>query len=143
MSKHQIKRVDVPSRTVEQLQNDGWRFVDSQYEYLIRGSLNMICSELERNYWNCNQKQMDTPFENNGAPDFVTDYLTIRAYNWDGNYLPNLDTDLIKVFWYKHSNRGVMAMVKGDAIVGETLAIALNNAIESINQHFADKKGDF
>ena len=95
-------RTDNPNKTAENLLNEGWIFLDSKYNLLIKGMLMTMRAELDRNYWNANQKEMVNPFDNTGAPDFVTDYLTIRSYNWNGNDLPNLDTDQLKVFWYKY-----------------------------------------
>ena len=141
LMEHQIKRHDLPDKTNQELLDRGWVHLDSKYEYLVRGMLHMIRSELDRLYWNKNQAEMVSPFDNTGATDFSTDYLTIRSYNWDENILPNFDTDKMKVFWYKHSNRGVVIMVKSRENIGETLAEVLNNSIESINQSFK-KKGE-
>jgi hypothetical protein len=141
MRKNKLTRNDNPDKTTQELLDNGWFFLEAKYEGLVRGMLHVIRSELDRNYWNKNQLTMDSPFDNTGAPDFITDYLTIRSYNWDENKFPNLDTDQLKVFWYKHSNRGVMAMVKTKENVGDVLANVLNNSIESVNQSF-NKKGD-
>ena len=135
-----LKRRDLPNKTNEELLDEGWVYLDSKYEYLVRGMLHMLRSELDRLYWNKNQAEMVSPFDNTGAPDFSTDYLTIRSYNWDENTLPNFDTDSVKIFWYKHSNRGVFAMVKNSDNIGEVLANVLNDSIESINLEFKKKR---
>ena len=137
-------RADAANKTTHKLLNDGWVFLDNKYEYLIRGALYMVRSELDREYWNTNQKEMVSPFDNTGASDFITDYLTIRSYNWNGNELPNFDTERIKVFWYKHSNRGVEAMIRPEDLpnLADVLADTVNSSIVSINEFFAKKKGE-
>lgn len=142
MKNNRPVRTDTPNKTTDELLDSGWIFLEAKYEALIRGLLNVIKNELDRNYWNKNQREMESPFDNTGAPDFVTDYMTIRSYNWNENELPNLDTDRLKVFWYKHSGRGVMAMVKTKENIGDLLAEVLNNSIESINQNFKKKRGE-
>ena len=137
-----LVRTDFPNRTTQELLDDGWIFLDNRYEALVRGALHIIRNELDRNYWNANQREMESPFDNTGAADFVTDYMVIRSYNWDENELPNFDTDKLKVFWYKHSNRGVNAMVRTKENVGDMLAEVLNNSVMSINDSFKkEKKG--
>lgn len=121
------------------LKEAGWVELDMEkYEHIIRAIMNMVRSEIDREYWNANQKEMENPFENTGAPDFTTPYLTVRAYNWDDDapQLPNFDTDVLKVFWYKHSNRGVMAMAKNVHDIDHLLVHVLNKSIASINESF-------
>ena len=133
---NKIKRTDIPNKTVEELMRDGWVWIGAEYNNLIRGFLMMVRTELDREYWNANQTEMVSPFENNGVADFVTDYVTIRSYNWEENILPNLDTDELKIFWYKHANRGVDVLVKNKENIGEMLARVLNNTVDSIHETF-------
>jgi hypothetical protein len=112
--------------------------VSAKYDYLIRSVLNMIRSELDRLYWNKNQKEISSPFDNTGEV-FENDYVTIRAYDWNENELPNFDTDQLKVFWYKHSNRGVDALIKSNDNIDSLLVDVLNNTIESLKESFANK----
>lgn len=142
MSNNCPVRTDNPNKTAEDLLSEGWVFLDGKYKLLIKGILMTIKAELDRNYWNVNQKEMVSPFENSGAHDFTTNYLTIRSYNWGGNYLPNLDTDQLKVFWYKHSNRGIEAIVKNDDNIGDVLADVLNNSVQSIIEYFDEPDDD-
>lgn len=140
--REKIRRTDSPNRTTQELLDDGWVFLHNKYENIIKAMMMLVRSELDRVYWNANQKEMVNPLENTGADDFVTDYLTIRSYNWEENELPNFDTDELKVFWYKHANRGVNAMVKRTSAIGAMLANVLNNSIESIDDAFKTKKGE-
>lgn len=76
--------------------------------WLIEAALNKIENEMARLYWNKNQKHMDSPFQNTGA-QYSNNTFTVRAYDWsdDGNELPNFEYKDLKVWWYKHSNRGL------------------------------------
>lgn len=75
-------------------------------EYLIQSVLNRIENEMARLYWNNNQKDILSPFDNHGTI-YKNDVFTVRAYNWDDNNLPNFEYKNFKVWWYKHSMRGL------------------------------------
>ena len=74
--------------------------------YLVVAILNYIEKELLRLYWNINQKEMDSPFQNTGNT-YSNPVFSVRAYDWDENIEPNFQYGDFKVWWYKHSNRGV------------------------------------
>lgn len=115
----------------------------SRHENLVKAVLNEVRKELDREYWNVNQKEMVSPFDNSGAPDFSTDYFTIRSYNWDENVKPNFETNEVEIWWYKHSNRGLYVKVnKSDAEfpLECVLNSVLNKSIKSINKHFKKEK---
>jgi hypothetical protein len=133
-----LKRCDTPNQSYDELLSSGWKSVSAKYDYLIRSVLNMIRSELDRLYWNKNQKEISSPFDNTGEV-FENDYVTIRAYDWNENELPNFDTDQLKVFWYKHSNRGVDVLIKSNDDIDSLLVDVLNNTIESLKESFANK----
>ena len=81
-----------------QLENDFYRELPSEYDYPVRAVLNMIRSELDREYWNANQKEMVSPFDNTGAPEFKTDLFTLRSCDWcNGNEKPNFETNKLKI----------------------------------------------
>ena len=77
-------------------------------EYLIQAVLNRIENEMARLYWNNNQKDILSPFGNYGT-EYSNDVFTVRAYNWneDNDNLPNFEYKNFKVWWYKHSMRGL------------------------------------
>ena len=102
---------------------------------MVRALLDFVEKELSVNYWNKNQKEMESPFANTGSY-YKNGYVTIRAYNWDENDLPNFDTDELKISWYKHNNRGVCAIVKKDANIDKTLRETLNKTVLSIEEDF-------
>ena len=114
-----------------------------KYENLLKAALNSIRKEIDRCYWNANQKEMTSPFDNTGAPDFATKHFTVRAYDWgeEAPEKPNFETKEIQVFWYKHSNRGVVAYVPMDCHnYAELIADMLNKSLQSIEPTFHKKK---
>lgn len=125
--------------TINDMYNGHWHPVDEKYMYLIEGMLMVVRKELDRLYWNANQKEMTSPFDNTGAKDVVLKHNVIRSYNWDENILPNFDSKDIKIFWYKHSGRGMVAYVKNNLNVGEVLADTLNQAIEDLRKYFNEQ----
>lgn len=73
---------------------------------LITAMLFYIRRELDRCYWNKYQKSMISPFDNTGKK-YTNEYFTVRAYDWNGNYLPNFECGGLKIFWYKYCGRGI------------------------------------
>ena len=115
----------------------------SRHENLVKAVLNEVRKELDREYWNVNQKEMVSPFDNSGTTDFSTDYFTIRSYNWDENIKPNFETKEVKIWWYKHSNRGLYVKVNNSDAefpLECVLNSVLNKSIKSINKHFKKEK---
>lgn len=45
-------------------------------ELLVRAMLDFIRKELDRHYWNQNQKEMISPFDNTGE-EYSNDYMTV------------------------------------------------------------------
>jgi len=76
--------------------------------YVLQAALDKIKSEMDRIYWNYHQKELASPFENTGI-SYSNSIFTVRAYNWDSNIKPNFEYKDLKVWWYKHSNRGTYA----------------------------------
>lgn len=111
--------------------------VPEKYIPLLIAVLNSIRKEIDRCYWNANQKEMVSPFDNTGAVDFQTPYFIVRSYSWreEGNDKPNFETANIQVFWYKHSNRGVSATILSERTdYAELITEVLNNSLDSIAQ---------
>lgn len=102
---------------------------------------NYIRKELDRYYWNKNQKEMDSPFDNSGTK-YSNDYLTIRAYYWgdeeDQVALPNFEAEHIQFRWYKHSNRDFHVYVEEgyESEIYNMLADVLTKSIDSIKKDF-------
>lgn len=109
-----------------------------QVELLTMAMLDYIRKELDRLYWNKNQKEMVSPFDNTGAEPYSNSYMTIRSYNWNGNDKPNFETENMKVSWYKHSNRGVVVSFKEGLDPLATIAETLQKSVQSLEEDFQD-----
>ena len=80
---------------------------------LIEAALSSIRCEMDRLYWNKNQKEMSSPFDNTGNT-YHNDVFTVRAYDWqeredDADAEPNFEYADLKVYWYKYLGRGTHA----------------------------------
>lgn len=115
-----------------------WISVPEKYNEAIIANLNRIRSELDRLYWNENQAEMTSPFDNTGAPDFSTNYFTVRSYNWDENTAPNFECANLRVYWYKHSNRGISAQIQSAENIAEQLVNILNDSLTSLRIKFGE-----
>lgn len=105
---------------------------------LIKAVLNEIRKELDRLYWNKYQRVMQSPFDNTGNT-YSNDVFTVRAYYWGddcGEALkPNFEYKDFRVYWYKHSNRGVG--IKYDKpITAEFLSQMLDDCFAAMRDDF-------
>ena len=119
------------------------KHLPEKYIPILKAALNSIRKEIDRCYWNANQKEMTSPFDNTGAPDFSTDYFTVRSYNWGEEEVqkPNFETNTINVYWYKHSNRGVSATINSERTdYAELIAEMLNQSLEGILDTFGERE---
>lgn len=117
-------------------------YSDPKIEMMCIAMLNYIRKELDRHYWNKYQKEMVSPFDNCGAPDYSNSYMIVRSYYWGNDeeqiHLPNFETDLVKISWYKHSNRGLHIRIS-DTYTGniyELLAETMYKCVEAIEKDF-------
>lgn len=62
--------------------------------------------EIDRVYWNENQKQWNSAFSNTGS-EYIGTCFEVHAYNWDENKVQpyNFICGGIKISWYKHLRR--------------------------------------
>ncbi len=127
-------------------ENDWNRFERVRDETMIlvcKAMLDKIRKELDRHYWNANQKEMDSPFDNSGAPEYKNDYFAVRSYYWGDNEdiaaLPNFETKYVKAWWYKHSNRGLELEMLYGFDNYSTLAATLKHSIRAIENDFGPK----
>lgn len=81
--------------------------------YFITALLKQIEYELEREYWNKYQKQINSPFRNSGEC-WNAGVFKVRSYNWNGNYEPNFEYKGLKVWWYKYLGRGMEVELDND-----------------------------
>ena len=130
-----LKRKTNDTTPMYELKQQGWIEVPRDYEQMLHAILNYIDSKLGVYYWNKNQKEISSPFLNTGE-SYSNMYMTIRAYNWDENELPNFDTDKLKITWYKHSQRGLYAMIPAGEDIDQILKGVLNDALLSLEIDF-------
>lgn len=122
---------------IDMLKKANWQVVGDEYENIVVAAMDRIRRELDRVYWNRNNKEMSSPFENTGN-SYSNDTFVVRAYQWDENVLPNFDSEKLKVFWYKHSSRGVYALVPANMNVLEAVNEMLNTAMDSLRKEDRD-----
>lgn len=114
-------------------------------EELIMAILDRIKIKLDGCYWNKNQREMNSPFENTGA-SYSNDFFTVRAYNWneEDDQKPNFESELLTCWWYKHSHRGLSYRLDFDPASKddhlEQLNSFLNECLNSIERDFVKKK---
>ena len=106
---------------------------------LLQAVLDKIRKELNRCYWNKNQKEMNSPFDNTGQI-YENDVFTVRAYNWDTNIKPNFEYGDLKIWWYKHSNRCTYAECV-DRLTFDDLTQMLQECMRSIQDDFGGNNG--
>lgn len=64
-----------------------------------------IGGEISRVYWNENQKQWDSAFQNTGN-EYIGRCFEVRAYSWGEEEQPwNFKCGDVEVSWYKHLYR--------------------------------------
>lgn len=112
-------------------------------EQLIIAVLDRIKSELDRCYWNKNQKEMSSPFENTGET-YSNKFFTVKAYNWEDNTEPNFESEFLSCWWYKHSRRGLEYKLTFDTSEGapdhlEQLSSFLYRCLKEIKTDFEEK----
>lgn len=105
-------------------------------ELLMEAIMDKIENEMDRLYWNKYQKDMESPFQNTGA-EYSNETFTVRAYNWNGNDLPNFEYKDLKIWWYKHSHRGLCWEYNyGKNVLPQAIYLAdmLDDCIESFRK---------
>ena len=116
--------------------------MNEKYELLLSAVLIAIKDELERCYWNANQKPMESPFDNTGA-EYTNNVFTVRAYYWGDDEelvnLPNFEYDGLECYWYKYATRGLTWRYTGGrmaAIPADFLADMLDKCFKAIQADF-------
>ena len=116
--------------------------MNEKYELLLSAVLIAIKDELERRYWNVNQKLMESPFDNTGA-EYTNNVFTVRAYYWGDDdelvNLPNFEYDGLECYWYKYATRGLTWRYKG----GRMAAIPADFLADMLDKCFKAIKADF
>lgn len=114
-------------------------------ETLIQAILNRIEQEMDRLYFNTNQKKLVSPFQDTGA-EYSNDIFTVRAYYWgdddDVINLPNFQYKDFECYWYKHNMRGLTWKYKGkrDCNIPTSFIIKmLDDCFKSMRKDFGKK----
>ena len=113
--------------------------VDSKYIPLLTAVLDKIRHEMDRLYWNKHQKVMNSPFDNTGT-EYANPTFQVHSYYWgDDDELinrPNFQYKDLRVYWYKHSNRGVEAFYTTSKIESDFLGDMLLECFRSMREDF-------
>ena len=97
---------------------------------LIGTIMDKLDMELQTALRNMYQKEMSTPFQNSGEK-YENDTFSAKAYDWNENAEPNFKYQGIRVWWYKHSGRGLCVRSDED-ITLEMLTKMNDECIDSI-----------
>lgn len=104
---------------------------------VIVAVLREIDRELQRCYWNKNQKSLASPFDNTGNK-YSTPTFSVWAYDWNSDfdklnfYYPK---DNFMVYWYKYLGRGVAVTVPKNWTM-DKLPDMLDNCLRAIRENF-------
>ena len=108
---------------------------------ILETILRDIKRELDRCYWNHNQKEMRSPFDNTGE-SYKNDVFAVYAYYWGDNDAladrPNFVYKDLKVYWYKYLGRCTAATMEKPLSI-DYLKHMLNNCMEAIRRDFDEK----
>lgn len=115
--------------------------IDEKYLPIIKACMNEINCEICRLFWNENQMEYDTPFENTGNK-YDNDTFSVRAYYWGDDdsliRLPNFKYKDLEVRWYKHYRRCLIAQKDSDISL-DFLADMVNDCILSLRRDFGEE----
>ena len=117
------------------------KVLDEKQTEVVVAVLRQIDKELQRCYWNANQKEMESPFDNNGN-SYRCDAFSVHAYEWNDDNENNFvypEHNLVAE-WYKYLGRGDFIRVPYYWRM-EMLADMLNDCVSAIRKDFKD--GDF
>lgn len=115
------------------------RVLKEKERHVVVAVLDAIDRELRRCYWNANQKEMESPFDNSGT-SYSNRAFSVRAYDWindngDNFVYPAHD---LHVDWYKHAHRGVYVEVADDWTM-DMLADMLDDCVAAIREDFGEE----
>ena len=112
------------------------RVLNEKERNVITAVLRYIDDELCRCYWNENQQQMNSPFDNTGNK-YKCHAFTVHSYDWIKGNRDNFvyPKDNIHVEWYKYLGRGMYVEVPDDWTI-ERLPDMLDDCVQSIREDF-------
>ena len=113
-----------------------------EYDMLATAVIRKIRSEMDRLYYAKNGMTMKSPFDNTGAT-YKNNMFSVSAYNpetqekEDDMDHPNFSWGPVKIFWDKHSERGIRVYTRMGFDAAETYAIMLRKCVRSLEDDFA------
>ena len=112
---------------------------DPKWDLLMNAVLRKIRAELDRLYWNKNQQEMESPFDNTGTI-YSNDTFIVRAYDWSDadEELPNFEWGPIRVYWYKHEGRGNTIETKIGYDDPAIYALMLKKCLKALSDDFGE-----
>ena len=121
-------------------------FTEDKNALLLESCLMKIEAELARLYWNKNQRQIDSPFQNTGE-SYANGSFEVRAYEWG---VPELDEEEpadtanfrykdLRVSWYKSLGRGMRVEVPKENWSVEFLATMVEECVDAMRKDFGEK----
>ena len=116
--------------------------LDRKYCRLVEACLRKIEEEMERLYWNMNQRELDSPFRNTGA-EYKDGTFYVSAYKWtddddeDEYIAPNFIYKGLKVWWYKNLGRDLHAECDKEITVG-FLAEMIEDCFKSMREQIGE-----
>ena len=120
-----------------------WRVLNQLEREVVVSVLRRIEDELLRCYWNKNQKEMDSPFQNTGN-QYDCGVFAVRAYDWvedNGKNFVYLDNNFpqasLRAEWYKYLGRGDYVEVNENWKM-EYLADMLKRCKDAIREDFGE-----
>ena len=107
---------------------------------LAEACFTKIDAEMRRLYWNRNQAEMNSPFENTGCL-YEDGTFSVKAYDWgdDNDREPNFSYPGLSVWWYKRMGRGMHGVYTGTALFPSFLQGMLSACIRSLKKRYGEK----
>lgn len=112
-----------------------------EYDMLAAVVIRKIRSEMDRLYYAKNGITMKSPFDNTGTT-YKNNMFSVSAYNpetqekEDDMDHPNFSWGPVKIFWDKHSERGIRVYTRMGFDAAETYAIMLRKCVRSLEDDF-------
>ena len=116
--------------------------IEEKHICVVQACLDRIRIELDRLYYNKYQEPMYSPFDNTGEM-YGNDTFVVRAYQWgehEDKYIPpNFEYKGLKIWWYKHSNRGTNGQCN-EMLTLDYLAQMIDDCFESMRKDFGEEE---
>ena len=113
-----------------------------KWNSLMSSVLLKIRKELDRCYWNKNQEEMRSPFDNTGEK-YSNPVFSVNAYYWGDDEeleeVPNFEWGPIRVYWYKYCDRGMTVYTKMGYDSPGIYGLMLEKCLDAIKEDFGEE----